>query len=211
MRDFIVGIPTLHRYDLLDQCLAAIAQNTETPASVIVVDHGRQWTEPAADRFAFPIELVRPRRNLGVAAAWNLIGKIAYPADLFLVNDDYFVAPNQFEQFLNTPGAVVQDHNCWSCVLIRKLAWEAVGQFDESFWPAYAEDNDYAWRLRCAGLPAGRVIVQGERHEGSATIRSVSAEQEREWRASIDRGLAYYERKWGGRPGEERFLSPFNQ
>jgi GT2 family glycosyltransferase len=64
-------------------------------------------------------------------------------------------------------------HYCSACsLLVRAAAWDAVGGFDEGYFPGYFEDADFCLRLRQEGLtvlyqPAARV-----RHHESASLES---------------------------------------
>src|SRR5690606_23756740 len=45
---------------------------------------------------------------------------------------------------------------------LRRSLWEAIGPFDEGFYPAYYEETDYCYRARQAGYEIGYVpAVQG--------------------------------------------------
>ncbi|HEY0783752.1 MAG TPA: hypothetical protein VGE98_14935, partial [Thermoanaerobaculia bacterium] len=88
------------------------------------------------------------------------------------------------------------------------------GWFDENFYPAYKEDQDYAYRCELAGVrrvayacPCGFAAE----HLESQTIRSdpeyaaLNAVTHTEW------NWRYYREKWGGDHGEERFTTPFGR
>jgi len=98
----------------------------------------------------------------------------------------------------------------WACFLQREECWRAVGEYDELLWPAYFEDNDYHYRMRLAGLdyvvPAGGAVT----HVGSATLHALPEVHRRTVDHHFRLNQAYYVRKWGGLPGEERFTRPFD-
>lgn len=71
------------------------------------------------------------------------------------------------------------------------------------------EDNDYTWRARLAGMRFADPEVSIH-HEGSATLKCLSAAGQRRFGQRFEEILAYYSRKWGGRPGQEKFTEPFN-
>lgn len=85
-------------------------------------------------------------------------------------------------------------------------AFDAVGGWDENF-KGYFSDNDVYRRLRMAGYPTFEAGFPVE-HLGSQTIHS---DPERQRQNSIDFPAAalYYEKKWGGSPGNETFDIPF--
>lgn len=94
----------------------------------------------------------------------------------------------------------------FSCFLVRTDILSKVGLFDQNFIPAYFEDNDYHYRINLLGLKALRTTAAPYFHHGSktqsieTTITSSKFEANRE----------YYISKWGGSPGQETFLTPYN-
>ena len=68
----------------------------------------------------------------------------------------------------------------------RRSAWEAVGGFDENFWPIWFEDVDFCARLRAKGYsvrfnPSALAI-----HEGGHSINPLSLElREKYWYGSL--------------------------
>jgi hypothetical protein len=74
---------------------------------------------------------------------------------------------------------------------------ELVGRFDPTFFPAYYEDNDYVRRAKLKGIGVkhlGHEIVAS--HVGSATIKDGFS-------VNSHANHLYYQRKWGGSPGQE--------
>ena len=148
MSRFILGIPTLCRYDLLERLLAGVPQSTLLPREVCVIDNGRSFTPPAS--YPIPLTVVRPPHNLGVAASWNLLGRMYRPADLVMCNDDVAVHRDSFSRLLAADADLVIGDN-FSFFLQREGAWRAIGEYDEEFWPAYWEDTDYTVRIQRLG------------------------------------------------------------
>lgn len=82
--------------------------------------------------------------------------------------------------------------------------------FDEAFKPAYFEDNDFSHRLYLLGLKTVPCKVANASHEGSSVIRhdgAMKAENNRTFKVNA----SYYERKWGGKPHQEKFKTPFGK
>jgi GT2 family glycosyltransferase len=97
----------------------------------------------------------------------------------------------------------------FSCYLITQECHRWF-QFDESFIPAYHEDNDYHRRLQLAGF--GDKIFGVNLpflHYGSATINR-SEKAKAAWAPKFAACQAYYVSKWGGLPGHETFTYPFD-
>jgi hypothetical protein len=205
MPDFIVAIPTLSRYDLLQACLESILSGDLLPREICIVDNGGGF-ELTGHHLDCPTRVVRPGRNLGVAGSWNLIHRLYAPADIIYCNDDVVVGRDVLRALVGSAalfGSPIDGRNSWSCFLQREPVWQAVGEYDDGFWPAYYEDNDYRRRMDLAGIEA---VVVGD-HAGV------------EHRVSSTGGFAFerfgrnnerYVRKWGGQPGEERYDQPWN-
>lgn len=219
-----VGIPTLNRYDLLGAGLERLAESSLRPTCVCIVDNGRRWFDPGG--WPFPLWVIRPDRNLGVAASWNLFGRLSAPGDTIILNDDVLVAPHTlarmsavpepFVSVCDTPGFEARrDHSDvrvsdWSCFLQRRLVWSQVGDYDETFWPGGYEDTDYWRRMSLAGIAVMRLPEDGMRHRIAATSAAFSPSERRLLDEATARNGRHYLEKWGGPPGRERFGVPFN-
>jgi GT2 family glycosyltransferase len=102
-------------------------------------------------------------------------------------------------------------HPSFSCFMVSRETVEKVGYFDEAFFPAYFEDNDFHYRIKLAAgdeaaIATTRAVYY---HFGSRTQNEAIA-------APIVKGdmfeanRRYFIRKWGGAPGSEQFTHPFN-
>ncbi len=116
------------------------------------------------------------------------------PANVASLND------KQKEECPETPNP------CFSAFMLNRKCWEVVGEFDEIFFPAYYEDNDYHYRIQLAGMDAITYPPAMFFHWGSATQLE-----------ALNRPLtdssnqhAQYIRKWGGDPTKETFKHPYN-
>lgn len=106
-------------------------------------------------------------------------------------------------------GIEDSDSPNFAAFVMNRNCWETVGPFDENFFPAYFEDNDYHLRITLAGLravchPAAMFYHFGSRTQFQARDRPLVP------RARFEQNQYYYFRKWGGLPGQERFAKPFN-
>lgn len=120
------------------------------------------------------LRVVRVAENLGCAGGWNEVIHAAPEAPWWLVSSHDVAYPpgvlarvaaqteaalarealgRSYAPGLRTfaiRGQPVQAHTLPSFVLTRR-AVAAAGLFDENFWPAYAEDDDYFQRLALVG------------------------------------------------------------
>jgi GT2 family glycosyltransferase len=208
----VLAVPTYRRYDLCLRMLRSVWSGSLLPDRVLIVDNGggfeRYWEEhnvllPGWD------EVVVPGKNLGVAASWNRAIRWAKSTPVLIVNDDIVLDVHTLEAFAE---AAVRDrpqiltvapNMMWECFLQNQAMVDAVGEYDEGFWPAYFEDDDYRWRMRLLGLTFEAIDAGAVRHDTSSTIAVYSeaerAEHERTYAANSQR----YARKWGGTPGLE--------
>ena len=215
LRAFI-GIPIVNRLDLLKNCVETL----DISAEILIINNN-----PGDKQFNLDLhklaqhreaEVLCPPKNLGVAASWNLIIRNALSRGydrIFIGSNDTSLHPGSLEAALNFPNgkkyAVLHLH-AFNFFLLHESAIRDVGWFDENFYPAYKEDQDYAYRCYLAGverLPS----IPGccGYHVGSATIHSdpafVSKHQH-----DFDKNGRYYVSKWGGDSGSEIFAHPYN-
>lgn len=162
--------------------------------------------------------MLRPERNLGVAPSWN-IGVRAVIAEqldwLVIASTSFRFGPSGGRTFIDAldgcdlPGA--QSIYGWHFIAIARPTFETVGEFDEGFWPAYWEETDFLYRMHLAGLASPRdngrpwchFDVDGDYGRQAATLEDGLAP------VNLLAVGMYYERKWGGPQGEERFTLPF--
>ncbi len=152
------------------------------------------------DEFAdFVLSEGRSVREFGTISAFGLDTGTAGP-----------VGAGRFYQRPHWQGA--------ACMAVGKGAIEAIGYFDQNFWPAYFEDADYFRRLELSGIPTlwdERILLE---HNRSRTVRADFL-LKRLHDERTRRNERYYIRKWGGLrgwggpdapPGQELFAHPFN-
>jgi GT2 family glycosyltransferase len=214
-----VGIPILNRADLLERCLDHI----DHPAQLLVVDNNSvdRRFDARLRRLARErgFELARQPRNLGVAASWNLIVRtgIARGFDLvFIGSNDTFLHPGSLAAVLELEkpdDEVVWHLASWNFFAIHRRAIDRVGWFDENFYPAYKEDQDYAYRCSLAGVKRIQAYFTGAgaEHLGSQTIHSDAHYFACNRHTHLRLNMAYYRRKWGGNRGCERYVTPFGR
>jgi GT2 family glycosyltransferase len=201
-----LGIPTLANYDGLDAMCLSAEQGKVKPSGYIVVDNGgtydgaakhHVWMEQASARGA-SIELYTPGYNLGVAASWNWMLERAFgmgESALVIANDDVSFGEQTFaELVLGLDSLPFVSADGWACFGQTASCTTRVGWYDENFWPAYYEDNDYEMRLRRAGISPVRVVSQPLQHVGWATTRRLG---DPAWlREGRERNRQYFQRKW---------------
>jgi len=212
--EFYVGIPTLFRHDLLHKCIESILAGTALPRAIYIIDNTDKTRSPTwIPHPSKRIRVVRPNANLGVARSWNILHSLTQPSPLIITNDDVEIGRNLFERMLEVPHPWVSaDASQMCCVfLLRNQLWKEIGPFDEEFWPAYHEDNDYGYRMKLRGYLPECPPSDGYKDNGpSATKESFNSGELSHFHDCFNACRGYYIRKWGGTPHMETFEKPFN-
>ncbi len=170
-------IPVLNRYDLLERCL----QSIDYPIRhLLIVDNGASTVMEdmqidVPDCVELTTYLPMPA-NLGVAASWNLgIKSFPYADRWFIASNDVQFHPGALERLSEARSDEITLSDMIPHWQAFALGYEAVrrvgGLFDESFFPAFCEDNDYARRAEHAGVTIRRLDVPMV-HDNSSTINS---------------------------------------
>src|SRR5258708_38669688 len=140
--------------------------------------------------------------NLGVAASWNL-GIDKMRAD----NSDWLIitsAANRYDKggldFLkaleDNPGSLVIEAGIgvgWHLIAFSRCLIEAVGKFDENFYPAYYEDLDYSLRIQKVykdSVPWTKVNVQVSTAGWAHGVALAGV------RSDSDKLQGYFKKKW---------------
>lgn len=186
----------------------------------------------SVDEPVLPIIIQNWKDNVGVSKGWNSGITIAIRrcCDLALIcNDDILFDRGTIHKLreslhedqldLVTPvntrdGHTTEEkeyHYCpdFSCFMIRPDDFVArFGWFDTNFSPAYFEDNDMAYRMRLQGGKAFARTDAGFFHKGSVTQNWDGGQVVTGPMFRANR--RYYVQKWGGEPGMEKYVTPFN-
>lgn len=160
--------------------------------------------------------------NHGVAGAWNL-----GIDQMFRSKFDWLVICSESVRFgvggakdiqcaldAATPGtmAVEADEGLgWHLIAFRKEVFEKVGYFDELFWPAYYEDNDFSYRYQLAFKTTEEGYPLWPKVHIDATLIG-KAQGLAHVREPIDFMAleAAYVKKWGGVSPNETYDRPYN-
>jgi GT2 family glycosyltransferase len=216
-------IPTYKSFDLAFNGILAAMRGTVVPTSIIVIDNSGNgaataYLEPLVKKYN-NVYLWPQTYNLGVARSWNYAFDQIKNDYIIQANDDVEVEPRTIEYLVtaakNNPKEIFfsgeQDSgNAFSLFLLTQRGYELIGAFDEDFYPAYYEDDDYAYRMKLKGY---RIIpVHGATyfHVGSSTLKSYTPQEMDMHHNSFRANQARYKRKWGGLPRLEEFTTAFN-
>ncbi len=216
-RKVFIGIPILNRLDFLHRCL----QSIDHAADVVVVNNNtvdqgftRELQALAMER---EVTVLDQTRNLGVAASWNLIMRTGFESGhhwVFIGSNDTFLHPGSIRAAIDMPkepNVAIWNLREANFFLINRSTIDAVGWFDENFYPAYKEDQDYYYRSTLAGLKWVDVPGASANHVGSATIRSNPDYASHNQNTHFNWNLNHYKMKWGGDAAREVFKTPYNR
>lgn len=206
--NFLVGIPTINRADLLNEALDKYFIDF-FKNEIFIVDNGKQNIITRDERF----EIYRPDSNLGVAKSWNTILDKAIELEIprvLILNDDVYLGKHRkdIEEVINNyyHADIIHSTKNFCSFLMTTFAYQMYGGFDEAFYPAYFEDNDYKYRLKLeGGYSMETELLDPEVYRNSMTIK-----KDIDLNNNFKKNEKRYIEKWGGLPSEETFKKPFN-
>ena len=208
-KKFAIGIPTLNRFDLLHPALLFYIRDFPD-TKIYIVDNGEQ---KISEKIKHPnIEVIYEGKNKGVSASINmLLKKIFEKNDYALIlNDDIYFGRKDWEidnlltNFKRYFYTAIQD---WSVFILPKTTFKVIGGFDEEFFPAYYEDNDYTYRMKLQGQSVYSIPFLNPFVYASSS----SSQKDPSILTQVPLNKQRYIDKWGGEPNKETFKKPFNK
>jgi GT2 family glycosyltransferase len=199
MKNYAIGIPTYNRFDLLLPAMLYYKidfPNTEK----FIVDNGNQNILEFIDA-----KIIRNNKNLGVAASWNQLCSAIFENHEYaiILNDDIYLGKTewQIENLLkHYKSDIYVSEMDWSAFILPKKVFDEIGKFDENFFPAYFEDNDYEYRLKLKNKEILKIpFLNPLVFRASKTIEKDTKLNE------FQKNKEYYIKKWGGTPGNEKY------
>ena len=190
----VLIVPTLNGHDRVLTMLKSIDYPVD---QVIIIDNanvGWMYYGAIGIESRLPnmnligkIHTIHMPSNLGVAASWNLgIKATPFSPYWFIVNDDVTFPAGTLEEWAHEEALdarlyLASDASPWCAFTIGEFLVSCVGLFDEAYYPAYYEDDDYEMRVMRVydRWPERDVIIKSGRkvnHRGSATIAGKYAE-----------------------------------
>lgn len=230
-----VLIPAHNNADLLQACLISVLRQTIPVRIFAINNGSIDNTAQVLAGLSNEHIVVNAYPQLGVAGAWNygleyLFGHgrvVGAAAKILVINQDVALRPDTYEILNNEPGDFVtavsvgradqilsplrnpvggkRPHPDFSCFRITNYCYQTVGPFDEGFYPAWFEDNDYHIRLSKAGIEAYCIDLPFY-HYAAGTVKraremGTSEPYEIAFRANQER----FYNKWGVLPGTKEY------
>lgn len=139
----VLIIPTINRFDLLEQVLDSIDYPIE---NILIIDNSNSYKTNRKN-----VNVLNMPSNIGVAASWNLGIKVFPHVNywVFGSTDTAWGTGGLHEMSkLSNEDSIVMSNLAWHTFSIGSNIIKRIGLFDENYYPAYCEDSDYMERLR---------------------------------------------------------------
>lgn len=205
---------------LTRKAIASFRAQDIDDAVIFVINNGSQdgttqWLNTQRDIIHMHYE-----PGLSVAASWNVALSYVFRMGAeyaLVVNNDVELRRDTYRRLVEDGGPFVtavgkrevdltdlsvpdperrRPHPDFSCYLIRRSVYDAVGPFDENFLIAYCEDSDFHVRMHqkdihayCLDLPF--------LHHGAQTIKYADMSEVRKIQAQAEKNRAYFKAKYG--------------
>lgn len=214
MNDFKAFIPFVNRPDLLLRAVDSIA---DLQPHLSIMDNSDEGLIPGE----WPVPVIRPSVPLGVSQSLKFMYRLTRESGAGIcvyMHGDGFAHEGVALELLDCARKATADGRQWGVIFtlydilfaLNMDLLKRVGDWDTNL-PWYCADQDYYRRITLAGLECAESGL-GDRveHYSSATIRS---DKRIDFINGIMHPLAfqYYEKKWGGRCGSEKWTVPYNR
>lgn len=194
-----LGVPTLCRYDLLDELLLSAERGSLRPEGYIIIDNGNAYPRARLNALlggrASVAELMAPGCNLGVAASWNRMLDMTKNEAVVISNDDVVLGEHTFRDLVSASAHSPFVGDGWFLFAQTPECTVRVGYYDENFWPGYYEDSDYQVRLHRAGITRLERAAAPYVHHQSATTEQLGEDWISAYR---EKNRLYFLEKWNG-------------
>jgi GT2 family glycosyltransferase len=208
MDKFVIGIPTINQKELLVEAVNKYVKDFPN-TNIYIVDNGKQNI-----KFDFSnVYVFNQFVNIGVSDSWNLLANLTFygihaAENALILNDDVYLGKKESDilSVIDEGFDFSVSHGTWCSFLLPKKTFELVGDFDNQFFPAYFEDNDYHTRMKLHNLNYNVTEkLTPEIFRNSCTIKKDPSLNQ-----NFDLNKQKYITKWGGEPGKEIFKTPYN-
>lgn len=174
--------------------------------------------------------------QLGVAGAWNYgLRELFLREDakkVLVVNQDVILRPDTYEVLNSEPGGFVtavsahqfldpleyqrdsgydkRPHPDFSCFRISRDCYREVGEFDENFYPAWFEDNDYHIRMAKAGIEAYCIDFFFYHYVAGTMKTATEHDKDHYYGPAFLESKQRFQDKWGVLPGTKQYENMCN-
>jgi len=214
-------LPTLNRGDdLLITALKPIIPQLSDIEKLIIIDNGHQDIKVEHQKCV----TIVTKENLGVAGSWNLGVDYAFKhcpdaTHVLACQDDCAFHVEQLKGIIdvisdNMDKWFIVGPYFWAVWAISRegaaaMEYEKAKIFDDNFFPAYFEDNDFHWRM--CQIDESKYMGGVSAMVPEICVNSGTLEKDPTINSTFEDNKAYYFEKWGGLPGREKYKTPFNK
>ena len=221
--NIIMGVPILGNTKLLNAALDSLKHNTSKYSIKFFFINNTKNCNDRKELFKIfdqtDCDVFDIKTNIGVPCSWNIIISNALQKNKtpYIFSTDLIFKSNLdgiFDHIETHPDKVhlVKSYNFFAVSgnIVKEIGW-----FDNNIFPAYTEDCDYSYRIKTSmdnyfiqNVPFSPEID----HLGSQTILNTTSDKNVINHIKQYGGYRqkYYMMKWGGKPGNETHITPFN-
>jgi hypothetical protein len=210
---FEVGIPFLNRPDQLTTAVNSLEKIWQT---TIIIDN----SEAGLNQKDWPVTILRPPISFTFCQSMNWLRKRAIDSSRYaygLLHTDAIASESAIDRMLSVLESAQGENRRWGCIFSNYDAFamystameREVGPWDPVL-PQYFCDTSKYECVRRAGYEIIEIGGEDVQHTPSSTINS---DENLHFLNNVTFPLYafYYEQKHGGRPGQEKFKTPFNR
>lgn len=223
------------RHTAVEAAKSALAQ--DVPTKLLVISNwatdGSREAITALQATDKRVHMINFSGRQSLAAVWNTGLRLLFSngaEHVCVINDDVLLRQDHYRVCRDDPHGLVtgvgvdergwkkakdaplnltfNTHPTFSAFMLKKWAWDKVGEFDENFKVAVTEDCDYHIRMHRAGIKAICLNVPFL-HYGSATSNSMTAEDRQIFMEQADKNREYFFQKWGVRVASKEYYDQF--
>ena len=225
-KDGIAIVLLRNGLELSKACLRTLRAQEPPVGIILAIDNASTDGTTAWLRAQPQLYTMTMSEQVSVAAAWNAGLEWAWhmgATKALVVNNDTELLPHTYQILsryldhtigmatcvsrreradveLPDDGFTTADHPDFSCFMIARRAWEAMGGFDEGYEIAFCEDAEAHARLWALGIGAISINLPFL-HVGSATIKAADPRERRRIAEAAGRNRERFYRRWGRRIG----------
>lgn len=215
---YLVGIGYVNRDDLLNKAIKSIELFW---SNTLIIDNSNHKDLRKKDLFSADVRVYEPPVPLTFSQTMNLLHRFGSEQRcdvIIFMHNDAEADVGTAEKFLLAIEKMQKEGRKWGVVFtnyhtlaaFNMKAVKETGPWD-TILPHYFSDCDYYRRLHLAGYEHVKTGLNVIHHNnGASTIKS-DAQLEHINNRTFPLYQSYYQSKWGGLPGKERFTMPFNR
>jgi hypothetical protein len=207
-----IFIPVVNRLDLLRNAVNSVPDDDRW--GIEIINNTGESIPPDILE-----NVINPQVPQTAAQSLNLMQKLAEKWEVpfyFFMHNDAEAEPGTVEGLYQMARAKTKNGDKWGVIFTyydtlaayNTAAFAEVGPWDQNL-PQYFTDNDMYRRMRLAGYELAESHLP-VKHVGSQTIHSDPIRRQVN-AITFPIYERYYQFKWGGGPGQERYERPFNQ